>query len=173
MIPGSTRELQLLVFFDFQPQKSRNPMRCQRSTVSGFTSKRASLQRGRRLAKKTTRPRSRALKSGRLTLLDATMSCWRSRAFSISNSVRERATSAMRPANTGRGRVASRTAARIRFNISICSKPAGSSRLVRNENLNDHAAEESNNQHRSIACRLPFHPGFGKVNRCDGRSPAG
>ena len=165
MTSKSTREVRLLELFDFQHQKSRNPSRCQRSTVSGFTSRRAFCQCCRRLASWTTKPRSGALKIGRLTFLDATMSCWRSRAFSISNSVRERVTSVMRPASTGRGRLASRIASRTRLNIRpaaarrcrmmlantrpICSKPAGSSRLVLNENLNDHAAEDACSQYRS------------------------
>ena len=117
MTSGSTREVWLGVFFDVQRQKSRNPSRCQRSTVSGFTSSSALRQRARRLASRTTKPRSWALKIGRLTFLDATMSCWRSRAFSSSNCSRERVTSARRPASTGRGRVVSRIAVRTRLSI--------------------------------------------------------
>ena len=117
MTSGSTREAVVLERFDFQRQRSRNPLRCQRSTVSGFANSTAFRQWGRRLASGTTKPRSWVLKIGHFTFLDATMSCWRNSAFSISNSVRERTTSVMRPANTGRGRVVSRTVARTRSNI--------------------------------------------------------
>ncbi len=161
---GSTREIGLFLFLDFQRQKSRNPWRCQRSTVSGFTSSNALRQCGRRLASRTTKPLSRGLKIGRLIFLDATMSCWRSRAFSIINRSRERVTSTIRPASTGRGRVVSRIAVRTRLSIRpaterrcrmmlastspIWPKPAGSSRLVLNENLNDHEADDACSQHR-------------------------
>jgi len=149
MISGSTRELELLVFFDFQRQKSRNPSRCQRSTVSGLTSNRALRQWGKRLASRITNPRSRALNMGRWIFLDATMSCRRSRAFSNSNCSRERVISTRRPASAGRGRAASRIAVRTRFDNRLATarrcwmmlantspmslKPAGSSRLVLDE----------------------------------------
>jgi len=165
MSTESTREMGPLLFLDFHRQKRRNPFRCQRSTVSGFTSNNAFLQCGRRLASRTTKPRSWTLNIGRLTL-DATMSCWRSRAFSISSCSRERVTSARRPASTGKGRVVSRIAVRTRLSIRpaadrrcrmmlvntrpIWPKPAGSSRLVRSENLNDHAAERACSQYSGL-----------------------
>ena len=52
-----------LAFRDLKRQKSRNPSRCQRSTVSGFTNSRAFRQCGRRLASRTTKPRSRGLEN--------------------------------------------------------------------------------------------------------------
>jgi hypothetical protein len=159
MTSGSTREIGHLLRLDLQRQRSRNPSRCQRSTVSGFTSNRALRQCGRRLASTTMKPRSLALKMGRLTALDATASCWRSKAFSIIRCFRERVTSARKPASTGKGRVACPIAVRARLNIRpaadltcrmmtastkpVCSKPDRSSRLERNGNLNDHEAEDS------------------------------
>jgi len=75
-------------------QNGRKPSRCQRRMVSGPTRSKASRQRGTRRASGTSGPRSCARNTGRRTVLDATMSCCRSSAFSAMSSSRQRGTSA-------------------------------------------------------------------------------
>ena len=94
---------------DFRRQKSRNPSRCHRSTVSGLTSSKAWRHRRWRLASSTSRPRSWTRKAGRLTPREATMSCCRRSAFSVTSSARERVRSAMKPLATPEGRHALRS----------------------------------------------------------------
>ena len=109
---GDTRGVGDIVDRDFQRQSKRNPSRCQRSTVSGFTSSSASRHLGSTAASSVIRVRSCRWKAGFFTFLAATMSCCRRRAFSATSSERERSKSAASPATTehGRGRSASRTA---------------------------------------------------------------
>jgi hypothetical protein len=75
---------------DFQRQKRRHPCRCQRRIVSGFTSRTVSRQLWTSLQSITSRPRSSGRRTGRLTLREATISCWRSSACSASSTLRAR-----------------------------------------------------------------------------------
>ena len=59
-------------------------------------------------------PRSYPRNFGRVTARAATMSCWRSSAFSTRSSSRDRNASTARPISTGLGRAASRATARPR-----------------------------------------------------------
>jgi hypothetical protein len=64
----------------------RLPSRCQRGTVAGWTIKRAWRQPRTRLARSTSSARSARPMRGRLVERARTISCWRSRAFSATNS---------------------------------------------------------------------------------------
>ena len=71
-------------------QRSRNPCRCHRTIVSGWTSRTACLQVDTIRASQTRIARSKRLSLGRLICLQATSSCLRKRAFSRSSSPRDR-----------------------------------------------------------------------------------
>jgi hypothetical protein len=148
---------------DLQRQSRRNPCRCQRRMVPAFTSRTASRQRGTSPASRTSRPRSCGRKAGRLTLREATISCWRRKAFSASSSLRDLVRSTANPTTSGRGRVASwktnlmactaavaaaRSRRRERCNTR-CDLTEGrrSHKLVKSGNLNDPGADETAGQH--------------------------
>ena len=107
---GDTRGVDGIVDRDFQRQSKRNPSRCQRSTVSGFTSSSASRHLGSTAASSVISVRSCGWKTGLFTFLAATISCWRSKTFSATSSTCERSRSVARPPmiEHGRGRSASR-----------------------------------------------------------------
>ena len=153
-------------FREFNFQNQRNPSRCQRRMVSGFTSSTASRQPRTMLANKTIKPRSWGLNTGRLTFLVATISCCLSRAFSAMSWSRDLVKSRISPTTTGNGRIAScsklfvLTAKRlspVRIRASVdntagwfCSKSGNRSSLAEIRKFNDHVAEESNSQHRLL-----------------------
>ena len=80
--------------FDLSRQKSRNPRRCQRRIVSGWTIAIARRQPGSSRAATISRSRSRRVSRGRPTWRRRTTTWWRSTAFSRSRSVRVRTESA-------------------------------------------------------------------------------
>jgi len=121
MRSGASRGRGLPGLRDFKRQKRRNPWRCQRRIVSGFTSRTASRHRGTNRATRTSRPRSCDRKAGRLTLRETTMSCWRRKAFSASSSLRDRGRSTASPVTRGRGRVASRMADLMRPTTAVAA----------------------------------------------------
>jgi hypothetical protein len=92
--------------------KQAKALAVQRRTVSGVTSSRASRHLGSAAASSVIRARSWRRKIGRFTRRAATMSCWRSKTFSATNSACERRRSAARPPRIeqGSGRRASQTA---------------------------------------------------------------
>jgi hypothetical protein len=106
---------------DRQHQKSRNPCRCHLSTVSGLTSSTASRHRGTNPASRTSRPRSCGRKAGRFTLREATISCWRRRAFSATSSPRDRVRSLAIPATSGRDRMAPQKADLTRSTTAVAA----------------------------------------------------
>ena len=78
--PGGRRER--------QRQRRRRAARCQRMTVSGCTSRTASLKRRKRPANAPRSHRSNRRHRGRLTWRRTTMSCWRRIRFSATRAVR-------------------------------------------------------------------------------------
>lgn len=84
----------------FFRQSSLKPARCHRSTVSGLTSRSASLQRGTSRTRVAINALSCGENVGRFALRHATRSCWRSKAFSASSSPRDRTMSRRRPGTT-------------------------------------------------------------------------
>jgi hypothetical protein len=75
-------------FRDFQRQYNRNPMRYQRTTVSGFTMMRASAHRDHVDRSTVQKIRSAGRRPGRGCLSLRTASCWRRAAFSMTRSAR-------------------------------------------------------------------------------------
>ena len=71
---------------DFQRQKRRNPRRCQRTTVSGFTMTSTSVKRDQMRESRSQKARSRLRRCGRLELRCNTASCWRRARFSMTRS---------------------------------------------------------------------------------------
>jgi len=94
-------DLRTLPDLDLRLQSSRNPSRCHRRIVSGFTRRTVSRQRRAMLASNTSRPLSCGRKRDCLTLRDATMSCCRSIMFFATSSCRERKASKARPVMNG------------------------------------------------------------------------
>ncbi len=168
-MPASMRGFGLLLGVERQRQKRRKPSRCQRRTVSGLTSNIASRQCGSMLPSMTSKPRSNVQSSGRLTARAATMSCWRSKAFSAMSSACERVMSAMKPVTTPLGRHATHSAARARVTSAVARERMRarktsntptqdptrieSSRLVRRGNVNDHAPDHHGSQNSQHRCR--------------------
>ncbi len=85
---------------DLQRQKRRNPARCQRRMVSGWTSAMAPRQEGRSVAPMTSFNRSIGPSAGLFTCRLRTLSWWRSTAFSTTSSCRGRHASAASPASS-------------------------------------------------------------------------
>ena len=77
-------------FLDFSFQKYLKPCRCQRVTVSGFTTMSALVQLLQKRRKVTQNRRSLLLKLGRGRFCLSTASCRRNAAFSIASSNRGR-----------------------------------------------------------------------------------
>ena len=94
---------------DFRIHKRRNPSRCHRRTVSGFTSSVASRQRGSLLAKRTSKPLSQGRDFACLSFREATTSCWQRSRFSSRSSSLDRKASSTSPEIIGSGRRASVT----------------------------------------------------------------
>jgi hypothetical protein len=86
--------------FDLYLQKRRNPSRCQRRRVSGWTIKSACLQVRTVLARSTKRIRSRLVHIGRWICRRRMMSWWRKSAFSATSSDFPLARSATVPSST-------------------------------------------------------------------------
>jgi len=102
---------------DLVPQNSRNPSRCQRRTVSGFTTSIASRKRGMRLASSTRSPGSRGANSGFFSVLATTINCRRRAMFSARRSFGERVTCRSSPPTSETGRVVVRRPASTRSAI--------------------------------------------------------
>src|ERR1700752_626090 len=83
--------------FEIQLQYSRNPARCQRSTVSGVTTRRDLLQPVQNRHASTQKSLSKGLSFGLARLRFSTASCWRSARFSRSSLRRERKQRATSP----------------------------------------------------------------------------
>jgi hypothetical protein len=163
---GDTRGVGGGVERDFQGRSKRNPSRCQRSTVSGFTSSSASRHLGSPAPSRVIRPRSCGWKTGLFTFLAATISCWRSKTFSATSSACERSRSAARPPTIeqGRRRSASRTAfavavkARRNFQRHVGARdrsvprPAKRQALVASEIFNDPVPEERGSHDTEVTC---------------------
>jgi hypothetical protein len=174
-VPAATRGVTALGWHDFQRQKRRNPCRCQRSTVSGWTRRTVLCQWRTRLARRTMSPRSCALKLGRATDRAATTSCWSRSAFSASSSSRDRNASSTSPTNSDVGRVATRmpecprrttpatTPPAHRANTAstrgIVAIPGNRSSLVRRAFPHDHEADASGSHHRRGFAPTTLTPG--------------
>lgn len=85
---------------DPERQNRRNPIRCQRRMVSGWTIAMAPRQEGRSMAPMTNFTLSIGPSAGLLTPRLRILSWWRSTAFSMTSSRRERHASAAIPANS-------------------------------------------------------------------------